>query len=541
MPHDRTRPWSLVVAAAIGALASAPGSAGALQPNPTGECPSSAPTYRVGYRTESLEVTGTLGETRPIQVHVWYPARNQDDCGEAADFAQGPGGCHAAPAAYTSRLAGVPLVAGWSPLSWTIAGNAFEGARVAEGDERFPVIVFSHGNTVNAIDYAYTLEALASYGYIVAAPDHVNNTQDDVRIDVVNATALKEGLIAPGQDVIACLDGLSSWGPPKAPGQPPVYQPCSRASVPDSMIDRYRDVEGVLDALLGWFGERVDMDRIGILGHSRGTVTALSVAGGSSGTHQIDSLPAPIDSWGRQLGRTDLEFAKDPRIKALMGLAMGVPSIAFAANVQDITVPALLVGGTLDVTSPPEISHLAYTLLASTDKQFLTVQNAVHRHFESGLCAVMQSSGAIAQNDTHAVLDHESARQILQPPSAAHPGSGVAMDFCGLDAFTTPTDITRLARSITGFEVIPFDGVPTLPPASTTVWAVPSYGLTSDMVEQQVIELSVAFFGRVLHRAEGDDRPFSDCLPDAFKNQPPVAAPTQQELEDAEQHADDPD
>ena len=35
------------------------------------------------------------------------------------------------------------------------------------------------------IDYAYTLELIASEGFVVAAPYHVNNTQDDVRIDYI--------------------------------------------------------------------------------------------------------------------------------------------------------------------------------------------------------------------------------------------------------------------------------------------------------------------------------------------------------------------
>lgn len=43
------------------------------------------------------------------------------------------------------------------------------------------MIVFSHGSTNDSIDYAYTLELIAGEGFAVAAPSHVNNTQDDVR------------------------------------------------------------------------------------------------------------------------------------------------------------------------------------------------------------------------------------------------------------------------------------------------------------------------------------------------------------------------
>jgi hypothetical protein len=133
----------------------------------------------VGHLIKSLYVTGTLGETRPIQVHVWYPARDQDDCDEAKDREGGFGECHAPTAVYTPRLWGVPLTTeeskrlglpDWSALTWSTAGHAFEDVRLAEGHERFPLIIFSHGGGNNAIDYAYTLEALASHGYVVVAP-----------------------------------------------------------------------------------------------------------------------------------------------------------------------------------------------------------------------------------------------------------------------------------------------------------------------------------------------------------------------------------
>ncbi len=512
----------MCVEVVVAALAFAPGPSRAQPSQGSDECPASTPTFRVGHRIENLDVVGTLGETRKIQVHLWYPARDHDDCDEAADSAPGFGGCHAPAAVYTSRLNGVPLLSTWSPLSWTIAGDAFEDARAAVGDERFPVIVFSHGSGVNAIDYAYTLEALASYGYVVAAPDHVNNTQDDARIDVVNKA---------GQAAISCFDGLPS--------------PCSHASVADNMIDRYFDVEAVLKALPTWFGHRVDMDRIGIMGHSRGTVTALSLAGGSSGIHRIDSIPAPILSWGQQLHDPTLELPADSRVKAVMGMAIGVPSIAFAANVPDVTVPVLLVGGTLDVTSPLAVSQLAIQLVAhgdpNADKQLVRVPDAVHRHFESACCAELQSSGAIAQGDSRAALDRETARQIMQPPSLAHPGSGVAMDICGFDAFTTPTDVRPLVEAITGFTVIPFEGTPVTPTATSALWAAPTHGLTSDVVNDQMVRLAASFFGRVLNRADDDHRPFRDCLPDEFKNQPPVPEPTPQDLDEAEQHAGDPD
>jgi predicted dienelactone hydrolase len=73
------------------------------------------------------------------------------------------------------------------PLSWTVEAEiAREDAAIDPDGHAFPVIVFSHGSVNDPIDYAHTLELIAGAGFVVAAPSHVNNTQDDVRIDFVN-------------------------------------------------------------------------------------------------------------------------------------------------------------------------------------------------------------------------------------------------------------------------------------------------------------------------------------------------------------------
>jgi predicted dienelactone hydrolase len=381
-----------------------------------------------------------------------------------------------------------------SPLSWTIAAAvAFENPRLDMGAGPFPVIVFSHGAQNNAIDYAYTLEALASYGYIVAAPDHVNNTQDDARIDAANAMGA----------TLACFDGL-----------PP---PCAHTDVPSDMVDRYNDVQAILDNLPDWFGPGVDMNRVGMLGHSRGTVTALAVAGGSIVWKQNNGMP----------------LSADPRIKGLMGLAIGTQLITFGANISNITVPVWLVAGDLDKNSPLAISASAIAALPNTnmDKLLITLHNGVHRHYDSGYCAQMQSSGSIAQANAAAKLDLQTLSNILVSPNK-NIGGG-ATDICALSYFETPVDIEAFTNT-----------VPSGPPKFTfpepNDSPVPTHGLSTDMVKDQVvIPLATCFFGQVLNRAAGDDGPSSP--PDAFKNQPPPPDPTQEDLDAAALPGDGPD
>jgi len=398
------------------------------------------PFYTVGHKVFQIDVIGNHEEHRPISVHVWYPSHQR----------------HGRTAVYTSTLYGVPLIPGtYDALSWTVTAerakedlriaprkgkspDAADGQRADDGegpegdnDHGFPVIVFSHGSVDLPIDYYITLERIAAHGFVVAAPAHVNNTSDDARIDYLNAAAHRT--------VLSCFDGLPS--------------PCSRTSIPDSMVDRARDVGAVLDALPTWFGRRVDMNRVGMMGHSRGSASALMEAGGST-------------TWG---------VSPEPRIKAIMGLSAGGAPVNFSVQLANIEIPTVIMEGTL---SQLLVTEQAFEAISSTDKQLVIVQNAVHRTFNSGLCAETQSSGAIAEADARAILDLKTAQDALTSLT------GVPLDFCGYSDFTSPNDIRPITFDLTGVEVTPTN--------------VPRTGLTSLAEAQQVTDIAVSFFNRVL-------------------------------------------
>jgi hypothetical protein len=68
-----------------------------------------------------------------------------------------------------------------------------------------------------------------------------------------------------------------------------------------------------------------------------------------------------------------------------------------------------------------------------------------------------------------------------------YPFSGVAMDFCSYDTFTLPTDTRPLVALVTGFSVTPSN--------------VPTTGLDTSKMNQNVIDLAMTFPGTVHNRS----------------------------------------
>ena len=132
------------------------------------------------------------------------------------------------------------------------------------------------------------------------------------------------------------------------------------------MADRDRDVTAVLNALAGWLGGHVDVSRAGVMGHSRGTVTALAAAGGSAPwsapttpvtVQCVPTQPADGLCWPLQ---------RRPPVKAVMGMAIGAQPIVLGVDLANIKVPTLLVAGKEDDNSLPATSKFAHERITGT-------------------------------------------------------------------------------------------------------------------------------------------------------------------------------
>jgi predicted dienelactone hydrolase len=428
--------------------------------------PARAADPAIGHRVERIEVPGVAaGEVRQVDVHLWYPAT------DAASKPQ---------TVYTSALHGQPLPNGWAPLSWSVdAELAHEDATFDAAAGPYAPIVFSHGANNDPIDYAHTLEAIAAAGFVVAAPTHTNNTQDDVRRDYLNALAKER--------VFDCQDGLPHSAVPTLNANGFPSADCAKGPVPASMVDRVRDVGAVLDHLAGWFGDAVAPDRAGVLGHSRGTVTALAVAGGST-------------TWGTP---------PDPRVHAIMGMAIGAMAINNGVNLANVTAPTLLVSGNKDRNTQTVNTAAAYELIPdTTDKTHVDLPWATHRSFDSTYCAQLQSAGAAlaAAGATHiddpAALNRPLDRWNVPLIASSFPGgiSGKAVHYCAPEFFA---GIERLVASVPNAEYACDDsGCDWIPPLSGAtdvcapgVTTPPCTTLDTDAVQADITARAVSFFG----------------------------------------------
>jgi predicted dienelactone hydrolase len=398
--------------------------------------------------------TGITGEGRPMDVLLWYPADKQAYR-------------TASPTVYSSRMNGMIIDRDhpdrWDPMSWTVtAERARDGVAVDHSGPSFPLIIHSHPGPGEPYDRAPTLERLASHGFIVIAPWHNRDTRDDERFDIINQRAKK--IILP-----RCLDGGSI---PCLDGARKAVQ--NRALDVAAILNNFEQPHGVLRS---FFADRVDTSHVGLLGQSRGSVTALALAGGSK-------------LWNIQA---------EPRIGAIMLLAIGMPNVTFAQDVAKITVPSLLVAGKIDRNTLMHISVDAFNMIPSRPSQqkaLVILERAEHGVYSSQRCAQMQAVGAIFQDNPRAIGEQLTLESIMLSPT-----SGTPIDFCLFDSFVKPVDIRPVIEARTGFQVTPSDvrleNPCQIEPEFPIQIQVPRQ-LDTDTAMRLVLELANTFFDAVL-------------------------------------------
>ena len=219
---------------------------------------------------------------------------------------------------------------------------------VPQQQGKWPVVVFSHGGGGNWNANFAQASHLAGHGYAVLCLEHVGS----------NTERMKEGL--------RFMENVKAM---------------TRGSL--EVLGRPKDVSFALDTAEEWnrthpvLKGRLDLDRVGVLGHSFGAYTTLVVCGARPA---LDWLTPPVPP-GKGLG-PDLS---DPRVAAGVALSPQGPGEPFflETSYASVKTPLLGITGSRDKQqgAPPEHRRRFFELLPPGGKIFIWLANADHLGF----------------------------------------------------------------------------------------------------------------------------------------------------------------
>lgn len=190
-----------------------------------------------------------------------------------------------------------------------------------------PVIVFSHGLSAAPEGYRERLQHLASHGFLVAAPQHPGS-------DAAYVEDFRAGLTSEVFDL-------------------------------GEFIERPRDISAVIDELerrnQSEFGGQLNLQRVGVGGHSFGGYTALAVAGATIDFEHLQrecnqrfaflNLSLLLQCQALDLPRQEYDF-RDPRVGAVAVMNPVNSSIFGPVGLGQVQVPVAIAAGSLDPAAP---------------------------------------------------------------------------------------------------------------------------------------------------------------------------------------------
>jgi predicted dienelactone hydrolase len=171
-------------------------------------------------------------------------------------------------------------------------------------------------------------------------------------------------------------------------------------------IDRPRDVTYVLDDLNQRFPGKLNLQQVGIVGHSFGGYTALAVAGATidfeglandcSGGITSVNISLVLQCEALKLPRQDYDF-KDKRIKLAIALNPVSRSIFGAKGMRQIDIPVVIASGSEDVVTPLVLEQVQPFTWLTTAERYLALGKGVQHvaDIRSLIGTVSPSLGAI--------------------------------------------------------------------------------------------------------------------------------------------------
>ncbi|MDV2999975.1 MAG: hypothetical protein N5P05_001581 [Chroococcopsis gigantea SAG 12.99] len=232
------------------------------------------------------------------------------------------------------------------------------------------VIIYSHGLASRPEDFARQGEFLASYGFFVALPQH------------------------PGSDfqqVQGLLSGLSN-----------------QVFSPQDFIERPKDVIYLMDELQRRnpteYGGRLDMQNVGVAGHSFGGYSTLALGGATIDFEHLKRqcnaefafLNTSLLLQCRAIGMNQDKYNfRDDRVKAVFGANPVNSSIFGPEGLRKVTIPVFLAAGTYDPATPAVFEQVrSFPWINSEDKYLGVIEGQAHVDFsvlDAGISSTLQS------------------------------------------------------------------------------------------------------------------------------------------------------
>ncbi|NJK38695.1 MAG: alpha/beta hydrolase [Oscillatoriales cyanobacterium RM2_1_1] len=270
-----------------------------------------------------------------------------------------------------------PGTSGFTALKWQLTDPkrdrtfdvyVHQPQRWREG--KTPVVIISHGLSSSPQDFSNRAEQLASFGYVVAAPQHIGSD-----------TQQRQAMLAGKSQELYKLD---------------------------EFIDRPLDISYVIDELerrnAAEFAGRLDLDNVGVLGHSFGGYTALALAGATFDFENLDrvcnqetrglNLSLILQCRALDLPRRAYDF-RDPRVKAVMAMNPVNSAVFGTTGLGQVKIPVLIGAGSKDPAAPAAIEQLqAFVWIDSREKYMAMAVGQAHVDFDNldaGTTALIES------------------------------------------------------------------------------------------------------------------------------------------------------
>ncbi len=257
-------------------------------PLPKGEYPIGTASFDITDPVNKAIYSDNLSDQRKIKVQIWYPAEATKGYKQMPWLEDGLTITHA-----LAKDMALPSFA----LNQTalIMSHSFEKAPISQRLSHYPVVVISHGWTGFRHLHSDLAENLASNGYIVVGIDHTYGSEvtvfNDGDVKYMNKAAL------PSRDVTPNFLEF---------GNQLVNTYAADVNLTLNELEKFNSGQGASN-----FKDRLDLSKIGLLGHSTGGGADVSIA------------------------------IKDKRIKALIGMDAWVEPIKTSEIEKGLKIPAL--------------------------------------------------------------------------------------------------------------------------------------------------------------------------------------------------------